>query len=406
MLADLRPAGVPAPPAGRTRRTARRGAPAAGPGDLRPTRARAVTRVTASPTTHAASGPATCTRRCPAASTTGPSSARTRPRAGAVAVLTDPAGRAGARRCGLPVFVVADPAGPAGRGGGLGVPASVGAPAPHRGDRHQRQDHHHLPAGDRAAPGRSPDRAGGRGGDPGGGTWPPRAASPRPEATDLQALFAVMASRGVTAAAMEVSSHALALGRVAGTAYDVAIFTNLSQDHLDFHGSLDEYFAAKATLFTPAYARVGVVNTDDAHGRRLAGSARRSRSPPSPPRATRPPTGAPSTCGPGRTAARSASSARAGWRRTRRWPCPGRYNVANALGAVVALVEAGVQPGHRGRRGGRLPRGARPPGAGRGGPGFHPAGGLLSQARRGGSGAARAAPGHRRPPVHRAGLRR
>jgi UDP-N-acetylmuramyl tripeptide synthase len=76
-----------------------------------------------------------------------------------------------------------------------------------------------------------------------------------PEATDLQALFAVMASRGVTAAAMEVSSHALALGRVAGTAYDVAIFTNLSQDHLDFHGSLDEYFAAKATLFTPAYTR-------------------------------------------------------------------------------------------------------------------------------------------------------
>ena len=61
-----------------------------------------------------------------------------------------------------------------------------------------------------------------------------------------------MAERGVTAAAMEVSSHALALGRVAGTSYDVAVFTNLSQDHLDFHGNLEEYFAAKATLFTPA----------------------------------------------------------------------------------------------------------------------------------------------------------
>ena len=57
-----------------------------------------------------------------------------------------------------------------------------------------------------------------------------------------------MAERGVTAAAMEVSRHALALGRVSGTSYEVAIFTNLSQDHLDFHGDLDAYFAAKATL--------------------------------------------------------------------------------------------------------------------------------------------------------------
>src|SRR6202043_2010826 len=95
-----------------------------------------------------------------------------------------------------------------------------------------------------------------------------------PEATDLQALFATMAERGVSAAAMEVSSHALELGRVSGTSYEVAVFTNLSQDHLDFHGSIDAYFAAKATLFTPAYARVGVVNIDDEHGRRLADSAR------------------------------------------------------------------------------------------------------------------------------------
>jgi len=76
--------------------------------------------------------------------------------------------------------------------------------------------------------------------------------------------------QGVTAAAMEVSSHALALGRVAGTSYDVALFTNLSQDHLDFHETIDAYFAAKAALFTPAYARTGVVNIDDEHGRRLA----------------------------------------------------------------------------------------------------------------------------------------
>src|SRR5262249_6407625 len=91
-----------------------------------------------------------------------------------------------------------------------------------------------------------------------------------PEATDLQALLAAMVERGVTAAAMEVSSHALALGRVAGTSFDVALYTNLSQDHLDFHETIDAYFAAKAALFTPGYARAGVVNIDDEHGRQLA----------------------------------------------------------------------------------------------------------------------------------------
>ena len=70
-----------------------------------------------------------------------------------------------------------------------------------------------------------------------------------PEAPDLQALFAVMAERGVDAVAMEVSSHALSLGRVDGTAFAVGAFTNLSQDHLDFHHDMEEYFAAKALLF-------------------------------------------------------------------------------------------------------------------------------------------------------------
>ena len=72
---------------------------------------------------------------------------------------------------------------------------------------------------------------------------------------------------------MEVSSHALALGRVTGTTYDVVVFTNLSQDHLDFHASMDEYFEVKAGLFTPGFARIGVVNTDDEWGRKLAGQA-------------------------------------------------------------------------------------------------------------------------------------
>jgi UDP-N-acetylmuramoyl-L-alanyl-D-glutamate--2,6-diaminopimelate ligase len=94
-----------------------------------------------------------------------------------------------------------------------------------------------------------------------------------PEAPDLQALLAVMRERGTTAVAMEVSSHALVLGRVDGVRYDVAGFTNLSQDHLDFHASMEEYEAAKASLFTPERARTGVVNVDDAAGRRIARSA-------------------------------------------------------------------------------------------------------------------------------------
>src|SRR5947208_12324912 len=91
-----------------------------------------------------------------------------------------------------------------------------------------------------------------------------------PESTDLQALLALMRERDVTAVAMEVSSHALALGRVAGTTYSVAVFTNLSQDHLDFHADMEDYFQAKAGLFTPALAARGVVCVDDEWGRRLA----------------------------------------------------------------------------------------------------------------------------------------
>jgi UDP-N-acetylmuramoyl-L-alanyl-D-glutamate--2,6-diaminopimelate ligase len=91
-----------------------------------------------------------------------------------------------------------------------------------------------------------------------------------PEATDLHALLGVMRERGIDACIMEVSSHALALHRVDGVVYDVALFTNLSQDHLDFHASMEDYFAAKASLFTPARSRAAVVCVDDAWGARLA----------------------------------------------------------------------------------------------------------------------------------------
>jgi UDP-N-acetylmuramoyl-L-alanyl-D-glutamate--2,6-diaminopimelate ligase len=94
-----------------------------------------------------------------------------------------------------------------------------------------------------------------------------------PEAADLQALLAAMREHGVDALTMEVSSHAIAMRRVDGVVYDVAGFTNLSQDHLDFHGDLDAYFAAKAELFTPERSRRGVVVVDDAWGERLAATA-------------------------------------------------------------------------------------------------------------------------------------
>ncbi|WP_091762704.1 UDP-N-acetylmuramoyl-L-alanyl-D-glutamate--2,6-diaminopimelate ligase [Pedococcus cremeus] len=94
-----------------------------------------------------------------------------------------------------------------------------------------------------------------------------------PEATDLHALLAVMAERRLDACVMEVSSHALDLHRVDGVVYDVAVFTNLSQDHLDFHGGMREYFLAKAALFTPQRSRQAVVCVDDEWGRELAGLA-------------------------------------------------------------------------------------------------------------------------------------
>jgi UDP-N-acetylmuramoyl-L-alanyl-D-glutamate--2,6-diaminopimelate ligase len=94
-----------------------------------------------------------------------------------------------------------------------------------------------------------------------------------PEATVLHALLAVMAERGVDSCVMEVSSHALSQHRVDGVVYDVALFTNLSQDHLDFHPTMRDYFEAKASLFTPERSRLGIVCVDDEWGRELAQTA-------------------------------------------------------------------------------------------------------------------------------------
>lgn len=93
------------------------------------------------------------------------------------------------------------------------------------------------------------------------------------EAPVLQAICALALERGATALTTEVSSHGLALGRLAGLRFDVAGFTNLQRDHLDFHGDMEGYFAAKARLFEPRQARRGVVVVDDEWGRRLAAKA-------------------------------------------------------------------------------------------------------------------------------------
>lgn len=94
-----------------------------------------------------------------------------------------------------------------------------------------------------------------------------------PESTDVHALLAVMAEKGLSAASMEVSSHALAFGRVDAVNFQVAGFTNLTQDHLDLHGGMEGYFETKAALFTPEYARAAVITVDDSWGRRMAAAA-------------------------------------------------------------------------------------------------------------------------------------
>lgn len=94
-----------------------------------------------------------------------------------------------------------------------------------------------------------------------------------PESVDLQQMLAQMVRAGCKACVMEVSSHALQQKRVWGIEYDVSIFTNLTQDHLDYHGDMEEYFAAKSRLFAPDWpvkkSQTGVINIDDAYGERL-----------------------------------------------------------------------------------------------------------------------------------------
>ena len=163
-----------------------------------------------------------------------------------------------------------------------------------------------------------------------------------PEAPDLHGLFATMRERDVRACAMEVSSHALVMGRVDGVVFDVAVFLNLGRDHLDFHGDVEQYFAAKASLFTPERARLALVNVDDAHGRRLVDEA-------TVPVRTVSAAGAEADWRVADVVLRAEGSdfvvvAPDGTRIPAGCPLPGDFNVANTLAAVAAAGEAGLDP--------------------------------------------------------------
>lgn len=261
--------------------------------------------------------------------------------AGAVAVLTDDAGAEDARAAGVPVLVVAEPRPLLGALAGwlygdparaltlMAVTGTQGKTTTTRLLESGLQD-----AGVRAASvGTVGTRIDGR---------DVKTALTTPEAPDLHALFAVMREREVRACAMEVSSHALVMGRVDGVLFDVSAFTNLGRDHLDFHADIEDYFAAKASLFTPERTRRGLTNVDDAYGRRLRDQATI----------------------PMRTF--SASGGEADWRAVdvalrpggSRFtvvspdgdriaagvPLTGSFNVANALCAVALAAEAGFDP--------------------------------------------------------------
>lgn len=159
-----------------------------------------------------------------------------------------------------------------------------------------------------------------------------------PEASDLHRTFAQMRQQHVTAASMEVSSHGLELGRVNGVRFAAVLFTNLTQDHLDFHPDMDAYFRAKARLFTSDFTGQGVVTIDDPYGARLAESAdigiwTLSRRRPADVTATDVLSDAD-----GSTFMARVRGARIGIRIN----LPGDFNITNALGALAAAHAAGV----------------------------------------------------------------
>ncbi|WP_369133239.1 UDP-N-acetylmuramoyl-L-alanyl-D-glutamate--2,6-diaminopimelate ligase [Modestobacter sp. I12A-02662] len=265
---------------------------------------------------------------------------------GAVAVLTDAAGEAQARATGLAVCVVEDPRGVLGA-----VAARVyGRPSERltvvgiTGTNGKTTTSYLVEAGLAAAGlpsgliGTVQTRTRGRDADGNPTTTTLPSARTTPEAPDLHARLATMVESGVRAVVMEVSSHALVMGRVNGVRFAAAGFTNLSRDHLDFHGDVESYFRAKALLFD-GRAAVEVVDVDDPAGRRLV----------------RPGTVTVSTADPAAadwSATEVVAEPAGGSRFTLRGPggrswagrlrLPGSFNVANAVLAVALLDAVGV----------------------------------------------------------------
>ena len=264
---------------------------------------------------------------------------------GAVAVLTDVAGADRlAAGCGVPVLVHSDPRSLLGAAASLvyGHPSTKLRVIGITGTSGKTTATYLIEAALRAA-GRRAGLIGTVGIRIDGVDQP--SALTTPEAPALQALLAVMAERDVDTVVMEVSSHALALGRVDGTRFAVAGFTNLSRDHLDFHHTMDEYFAAKARLFepnSPLHADTSVVCVDDDAGAAMKDIAAQ---PITVSALGRNADWRPMDVGvlPG-GGQQFVAVDPAGDRHHIAIRLPGRYNVANCLVALAILDSAGVTP--------------------------------------------------------------
>lgn len=182
--------------------------------------------------------------------------------AGAVAILTDRAGDVAAAETGLPTLVVDDARAVLGAVSSTvyGSPSTSFVLVGVTGTQGKTTTTQLLAAG-LAAAGHLTAVVGTM------GTWVDgeqvKTSLTTPEAPDLHAMFAVMRERGVEVCAMEVSSHSLVLGRVDGVVFDIAVFLNFGRDHLDFHGDVESYFDAKASMFTPERAQRALLNADD-----------------------------------------------------------------------------------------------------------------------------------------------
>ncbi|MCB0917167.1 MAG: UDP-N-acetylmuramoyl-L-alanyl-D-glutamate--2,6-diaminopimelate ligase [Actinobacteria bacterium] len=255
---------------------------------------------------------------------------------GAVAILTDPAGARMLGVADVPVVEVADPRGILGELAAhiYDHPAEKLQLIGITGTNGKTTMTHLMKAGLDAA-GRHTGIIGTTGivlGDT-------RLPSPRttPESPDLHAILADMAAQGADTVAIEVSSHALRLGRVDGLRFDIAVFTNLTQDHLDFHADMEDYFSAKSELFTTTRASRAVICIDDSWGQRLL--ARTSL-----------PAVSYATSRAADWVLDEVQDSVSGWSARVRGPgtaltlssrMPGSFNQANALGALATLATLG-----------------------------------------------------------------